>query len=101
MRWFRFILAVSLIISMVLAGALLAVQNPQTVPLDLLFVILPPRSVAIWILFALLAGVLFGMLLSSIISLRLRAKLLSNRRKLDIMQAEINQLRRSGFANDE
>jgi len=48
-------------------GGMFTVQNTENVPLDLLVVQLPPQAVAIWILLALAAGVLLGLLSSALL----------------------------------
>ncbi len=75
---FYFLIAVA----MLALGALFAVQNEATVPLDLLVVALPERSVALWVLLAFTVGGLAGLLASLGIILRQRAALATARRKL-------------------
>ena len=67
---------------MLALGALFAVQNDATVPLDLLVVYLPARSVALWVLLALALGGILGLLTSLGIVLRLRARLGAAQREL-------------------
>ena len=101
MKWFRFLLGAILAILMLLIGALLAVQNSDEVPLDLIFIVFPPRSVALWVLIALGLGAVLGMLVSGLLTLRLRTRLLKVRRELSEAQIEVNQLRRTGLITDE
>ena len=56
-------------------GTLFAVQNTTTVPLDLLVVYLPERSIALWVLLAFAGGGVIGMLTSIGLVLRLRGEL--------------------------
>ena len=70
-------------IAMLALGALFAVQNEATVPLDLLVVSLSERSVALWILLAFALGGALGMLTSLGMILRLRTALLAANRRLD------------------
>jgi putative membrane protein len=56
-------------------GTLFAVQNTVTVPLDLLVVYLPERSIALWVLLAFAGGGVIGMLTSIGLVLRLRGEL--------------------------
>ena len=101
MRWLRFVFAVIVITVMSLVGALLAVQNPHEVPLDLLIIVLPPKSIALWVLVALGLGAVLGMIVSGFLSIRLQARLRKTRRKLSEAQMEVDQLRRSGLSTDE
>jgi len=63
-------------------GALFAVQNTATAPLDLLVVVLPERSVALWVLLAFAAGGIIGMLTNIGLVVRLRAALARTHRRL-------------------
>ncbi len=63
-------------------GALFAVQNTATVPLDLLVIHLSERSVALWVLLAFASGGIIGMLTSIGLVLRLRTALLRANRQL-------------------
>jgi len=101
MNWLRFVVLVIFTSAMSLLGALLAIQNPQVVPLDLLFITFRPRSIALWILSALVFGALLGMFLSGLLALRLKARLVRTRRKLEATQLEVDQLRRSGLISSD
>ena len=101
MNWFRFVILAICTSAMSLLGALLAIQNPQVVPLDLLFVTFRPRSVALWVLSALVIGALLGMVISGLLALRLKARLVRTRRKLEATQLEVDQLRRSGLISSD
>ena len=101
MNWLRFVILATFISAMSLLGALLAIQNPQVVPLDLLFVTFQPRSIALWVLSALVVGALLGMLLSGLLAIRLKARLVRTRRKLEATQLEVDQLRRSGLISSD
>ena len=101
MNWLRFVILAICTSGMSLLGALLAIQNPQVVPLDLLFVTLRPRSIALWVLSALVVGALLGMVLSGLLTLRLKARLVRTRRKLEAMQLEVDQLRRPGLISSD
>ena len=80
-------------------GLLFALQNPDPVPLDLLVVQLPPRSLALWVLGALALGGLLGVVLSSFAVLRLRASLLAARRQLVNGRAELDRVRSRDVAS--
>ncbi len=100
-RILRRLILVLVILAMLAAGALFAVQNPEPVALDLLVVDLAPRSLALWLLATLALGGLLGLLASSIIILRLRGKLVLARRKLEKCKVELDRLRVAGLKNGE
>ncbi|RMF20178.1 MAG: LapA family protein [Gammaproteobacteria bacterium] len=55
-----------LILIMLVAGIAFALLNPQTVELDLFFVRVPPVSVALLMLAALVTGLVLGVVLSGL-----------------------------------
>tara|TARA_S200002703_G_scaffold98925_1_gene85559 strand:+ start:2901 stop:3242 length:342 start_codon:yes stop_codon:yes gene_type:complete len=95
------LILVLVVLAMLAAGVLFAVQNPEPVALDLLVVDLAPRSLALWLLATLALGGLLGLLASSIIILRLRAKLVLARRKLEKCKVELDRLRVAGLKDGE
>ncbi|MDA8961858.1 lipopolysaccharide assembly protein LapA domain-containing protein [Congregibacter sp.] len=101
MGFIRKLFALILAVAMAAVGVLFALQNAEPVPLDVLIMILPPRSLALWVLGALALGGLLGLLLSSIAVLRLRARLMSARRQLANSQVEMDKLRVTGLARRE
>lgn len=102
MGFIRKLLALILAVAMAALGVLFALQNADPVPLDVLFMILPPRSIALWVLCALALGGVLGLLLSSIAVLRLRARLMSHRRQIANLQSDLDQARvATGLATRE
>ncbi len=93
MGFLRKLLALAIALGMAAVGVLFAIQNPQAVPLDVLVITLPPRSIALWVLGALTLGGVFGVLLSSFAMLRLRARLMAARRQVASAQAELDRNR--------
>lgn len=89
MRLLRRILMFLLLCLMVAVGVLFAVQNPEPVPLDLLLLQLPERSVALWVLLGFAIGGVIGMLTSLGMILRLRASLLRANRRLSAAGKEL------------
>lgn len=83
-KLFYFLIAVAMLV----LGALFAVQNEATVPLDLLVVHLPERSIALWVLLAFAAGGVIGLLTSLGIILRQRTALGAAHRKLAKMRGQ-------------
>jgi uncharacterized membrane protein YciS (DUF1049 family) len=82
MKLISLLIYVCVALAMLALGAMFAVQNEATVPLDLLVVYLPERSVALWVLLAFALGGVIGMLTSLGLVLRLRTALLAANRKL-------------------
>ncbi|MFT5481443.1 MAG: putative membrane protein [Halieaceae bacterium] len=95
MELLRKLLALLVILTMLVLGVLFAVQNTHTVPLDLLVITLPERSVALWVLLAFAAGSVIGMLASAGIVLRLRKNLYTTRGQLKRKNSELDKLRSS------
>ncbi len=93
MGFLRKLLALAIALGMAAVGVLFAIQNPQAVPLDVLVITLPPRSIALWVLGALTLGGVLGVLLSSFAMLRLRARLMAARRQVASAQAELDRNR--------
>lgn len=98
MAFLRNLLLLVIALAMAAVGVLFALQNPQPVPLDILVMQLPARSVALWVLSALAIGGILGMALSFLAVLRLRARLASLRRQLAKSQTEVDRLRTRGLA---
>jgi len=93
MKQLRTIFTVLILLAGIALGVMFALQNKQAVPLDMLVVTFPPRSLALWILAAFALGGLAGLLISWIYLLRARAALGSSRRQLARTRAELEQLR--------
>lgn len=87
------LLTVLIVLAMLGAGVLFALQNKVLVPLDLLVYTFGPQSLALWILLAFALGGVLGMLVSSVILLRTRASLGSCKRQLDKAKVEVRKLR--------
>lgn len=101
MGFLRKLLALALALAMAAVGVLFALQNADPVPLDVLVMTLPPRSLALWVLGALAIGGLLGLLLSSIAVLRLRGRLMAARRQVANAQSELDRLRVTSLAARE
>jgi len=93
MSFLRKLLGLAIALAMAALGVLFALQNADPVPLDVLVMTLPPRSLALWVLGALALGGVLGVLLSSFAVLRLRARLLATRRQMTHAQTELERLR--------
>lgn len=98
MGFLRKLLALATALAMAAVGVLFALQNPDPVPLDVLVMTLPPRSLALWVLGALALGGVLGVLLSSFAMLRLRARLIAARRQVASAQAELDRQRTRDLA---
>ena len=101
MGFVRKLFALAIAPAMAGVGVLFALQNPEPVPLDVLVMTLPPRSLALWVLGALAIGGLSGVLLSSFAVLRLRTRLIAARRQIASAQTELDRLRARDLAARE
>jgi putative membrane protein len=79
-------------------GVLFALQNPDPVPLDVLIMTLPPRSLALWVLGALALGGVLGLRCRAFAMLRLRARLIAARRQIASAQVELDRQRTRDLA---
>jgi putative membrane protein len=95
----RKLLALAVALLMAGLGLLFALQNPDPVPLDILVVQLPPRSLALWVLGALALGGVLGVAFSSFAVLRLRASLIAARRQVVNARAELDRVRSRDLAS--
>lgn len=86
-KLFYFLIAVAMLV----LGALFAVQNEATVPLDLLVIALPERSIALWVLLAFAVGGVLGLLTSLGIILRQRTALAAANRKLAKLRGQTSK----------
>ncbi len=82
MKYLKNILYFAAFAAVLALGVFFAIQNTATVPLDLLVISLPERSIALWVLLAFGAGGIIGMLTSMGLVLRLRTTLLRVNRQL-------------------
>ena len=85
----------------VTGGALFALQNTSAVPLDLLFIQLPERTMAVWLIAFFVAGALMGLMAGTYLLLKARAQVASASRKIKRLSLEIDRLRKVGFAESE
>jgi putative membrane protein len=93
MKFLRHLLIFAVVLAAIGVGILFALQNTVPVPLDLLVYTFEPRSLALWLLSTLAIGGVLGMLASSAMLLRLRARLGTTRRQLARVRAELDQKR--------
>jgi putative membrane protein len=96
MRLLRQCLTVLFSLFALVAGGLFALQNTQSVPLDLLLFQLPEQSIAIWLLLALSVGVLLGLGAGSLIALRRATTIRGLRKRYDRLLLETQK----GHADD-
>ncbi len=101
MATLRLILSVIILIAFVVTGALFAVQNTISVPLDLLVIQFAPRTMSLWLLLSLSAGCLLGLLAASFLMLSLRTKLSVLGREKHRLTIEVDRLRQMGAAERE
>lgn len=93
MKFLRNLFTVVIVLATVAVGVLFALQNKVPVPLDLLVYTFEPRSLALWVLAAFAVGGVLGMLISSVILVRMQASLATVKRQLAKARAEADKLR--------
>jgi lipopolysaccharide assembly protein A len=101
MKLLRTLSTVIVVLATVAVGVLFALQNKEPVPLDLLVYAFEPRSLALWLLGALAIGGAAGMLISSVMIVRLRASLSTAQRQLAKSRTEVDSLRTAGLTDRE
>ncbi|SFH48236.1 lipopolysaccharide assembly protein LapA domain-containing protein [Modicisalibacter xianhensis] len=97
MRWLKGLLLAAILLVVLLLGILFAVNNQQALPLNLIWVELPPASLSLWLLVALACGVLLGMLAMTGVYLRLRTLLTRAQRHNQQQRKELDRLRIQEF----
>ncbi len=101
MKLIKNLLLFIIALAMLVLGALFAAQNTAAVPLDLLVVYLPERSVALWVLLAFAIGGVIGMLTNIGLVLRLRTALLKSNRQLARLEQAAQPAVQSVAAGEE
>ncbi len=101
MRWVKWVLTILIVGSAVVLGALFSLQNSEAVALDLLLIQLSPKALSIWLLLALGAGGLLGLLVSMAIILSYKARLGKAERDRKRLQTEVDRLRRVGLSSSD
>lgn len=97
----RVVVGVTILVGTAAGGALFALQNTTAVPLDLLFIHLPERSMAVWLLAFFMSGALLGLLASSYLIVRTKTRLASASRQIKRLSLELDRLRKVGFSESE
>ena len=92
MRSIKLLITLTLALVILLVGVVLTIHNTTPVSIDLVWVTLPEASLSLWLMTALVSGLLAGMALTSTRILTLRARLLSTARKLRIAENKIDSL---------
>ena len=87
------LLTVAVVLVMLAVGVLFAIQNTVLVPLDLLFIVLPEKSLALWLILALSFGVIMGRLVSWGIILRLKKDVLLAKSQSERYKKEMDNIR--------
>ncbi|MBW6391453.1 MAG: LapA family protein [Halomonas sp.] len=93
MRWLKGLILAIILLAVLLVGILFAVNNQQTVPLNLIWIELPAISLSVWLLVALVSGVVLGMLAMTGVWLRLRTALSRAQRLNRQQRKELDRLR--------
>lgn len=92
MRSIKLIITLMLALSILLIGIVLTIHNTTPISIDLVWVTLPEASMSIWLIAALVTGLLLGMALTSTRIITLRARLLSVGRKLRLAERQLDTL---------
>jgi len=93
MRWLKGLILAIILLAVLLVGILFAVNNQQTVPLNLIWIELPAASLSVWLLGTLAGGVVLGMLAMTGVWLRLRTLLTRAQRHNRQQRKELDRLR--------
>ena len=101
MKAVRTLITIAIVVAMLALGVLFALANDGIVPLDVLIYRFETGSLALWVLLALALGGVLGLLASSVMMLRLRARNASLTRKLTRAKTELEKLRTAGLTDGE
>ena len=101
MKLLRTLITIVIVLAMVAVGVLFALANDDPVALDMLVYTFAPRSLALWILLAFALGGVAGMLMSSLVMVRLRASAGRLQRQLARALGELEKRRTAGLADGE
>lgn len=97
MRWIKGLILAVILLAVVLVGILFAVNNQQTIALNLIWLELPAVSLSVWLLATLVFGVLLGMLAMLGVYVRLKATLARSQRQNKQQRKELDSLRTQEF----
>lgn len=97
MRWIKGLILAIILLVVLLVGILFAVNNQQTIALNLIWVELPAISFSVWLLASLTFGVLVGMLAMLGVYVRLKARLSRSERENKQQRKELDRLRTQEF----
>ena len=97
MRWIKGLILAVILLIVVLVGILFAVNNQQTVALNLIWLELPAVSLSVWLLATLVFGVVLGMLAMLGVYVRLKATLARSQRQTKQQRKELDSLRTQEF----
>ena len=101
MSLLRALLGILMLVAMIVAGGLFALQNTVPVPVDLLVIQLAERTLALWLLLSLSLGVLLGLGAASVMLFSQRARLAALRRQKQRLSLEVDRLRKVGLTDSE
>ncbi|GHD26519.1 lipopolysaccharide assembly protein LapA domain-containing protein [Halioglobus pacificus] len=101
MKAVRTLITTAIVVAMLALGVLFALANDGIVALDVLIYRFESGSLALWVLLALALGGVLGLLASSVMMLRLRARNASLTRKLTRVKTELEKLRTAGLTDGE
>ena len=96
-RWIKGV-SVGLICLLVLfIGVMFTINNTVLVSINLVFFTLPEASLSTWLVATFIMGGIFGMLVSVVTVLTLRARLRAEKRRVTNANKELDKLRTNGL----
>lgn len=89
-KWLRKIIAAIIVIVVIMAGGMLAILNPQIIIINLWGWITIERTIATWSLTMLALGIVIGVILASLLIIKLQRQLYVSQRKFLQLQSDLD-----------
>lgn len=87
MKWLSRVIAALAVTVVIAAGVVLAILNPQIITINLWGWVMLESTIAAWSLAVLAVGIVVGVLLASLLILKLQTQLYASQRKLLQLQS--------------
>jgi lipopolysaccharide assembly protein A len=97
MKWLKRIVVMLLLAMVFFWGILFAAENAKQVALNLVFLELSAQSVSLWLILSFAIGGLLGMTLSLFLMIRLRSSLRQAKRRIALLEKEVEGLKRNSI----
>ena len=91
MKWIKSLTLLSIVVILLFIGILFAIHNRQIVAVDLIFVQLSEKSVALWILISFTMGMLIGFITSGMTIIYLKSQLALLKRQQKNQQKPVDK----------